>query len=80
MYILKQSYWLYFFLMNFVYPILVAVKGKIKGLITCKYPREHLLAPDVLIDIEKKKEIRMQTPWEVKISPFHDNLNDYTKR
>jgi formate dehydrogenase subunit gamma len=41
--------------MNFVYPILVAVKGKIKGLITCKYPREHLLAPDVLIDIENKK-------------------------
>jgi formate dehydrogenase subunit gamma len=46
-----------FFLMDFVYSVLVAVKGNIKGLITGKYPREHLeqLAPDVLIDIENKK-------------------------
>ena len=46
-----------FFLMDFVYSVLVAVKGNVKGLITGKYPREHLeqLAPDVLIDIENKK-------------------------
>lgn len=46
-----------FFLMDFVYSVLVAVKGNIKGLITGKYPREHLeqLAPDVLADIENKK-------------------------
>ncbi|MBF7071734.1 cytochrome b/b6 domain-containing protein, partial [Arcobacter butzleri] len=38
------------------YSALIAVKGNLKGLITGKYPREHLeqLAPDVLIDIEKK--------------------------
>lgn len=46
-----------FFLMDFVYSALVAVKGNLKGLITGKYPREHLeqLAPDVLADIENKK-------------------------
>lgn len=46
-----------FFLMDFVYSVLVAVKGNLKGLITGKYPREHLeqLAPDVLADIEDKK-------------------------
>lgn len=45
-----------FFLMDFVYSVLVSVKGNLKGLITGKYPREHLeqLAPDVLLDIEKK--------------------------
>lgn len=45
-----------FFLMDFVYSTLVAVKGNLKGLITGKYPREFLeqLAPDVLEDIEKK--------------------------
>jgi formate dehydrogenase subunit gamma len=46
-----------FFLMDFVYSVLVAVKGNLKGLITGKYPREHLeqLAPDILADIEKGK-------------------------
>ena len=46
-----------FFLMDFVYSTLVAVKGNFKGLLTGKYPREHLeqLAPDVLSDIENKK-------------------------
>lgn len=46
-----------FFLMDFVYSALVAVKGNFKGLITGKYPKEHLeqLAPDVLADIENKK-------------------------
>lgn len=46
-----------FFLMDFVYSVLVAVKGNLKGLITGKYPREHLeqLAPDILADIENKK-------------------------
>ncbi len=46
-----------FFLMDFVYSALVAVKGNLKGLITGKYPREHLeqLSPDVLADIENKK-------------------------
>jgi formate dehydrogenase subunit gamma len=46
-----------FFLMDFVYSTLVAVKGNLKGLLTGKYPREHLeqLAPDVLSDIENKK-------------------------
>lgn len=46
-----------FFLMDFVYSALVAVKGNLKGLITGKYPREHLeqLAPDVLADVENKK-------------------------
>ena len=46
-----------FFLMDFVYSALVAVRGNLKGLITGKYPREHLeqLAPDVLADIENKK-------------------------
>ena len=44
-----------FFLMDFVYSVLVAVKGNLKGLITGKYPREYLeqLAPDVLADIKK---------------------------
>ncbi|MDN5131088.1 cytochrome b/b6 domain-containing protein, partial [Aliarcobacter butzleri] len=39
-----------FFLMDFVYSALVAVKGNLKGLITGKYPREYLeqLAPDIL--------------------------------
>lgn len=47
-----------FFLMDFVYSTLVAVKGNLKGLITGKYPREFLeqLAPDVLEDIEKKEK------------------------
>jgi len=47
-----------FFLMDFVYSVLVAIKGNFKGLITGKYPREFLeqLAPDVLEDIEKKEE------------------------
>ncbi|BFU78836.1 hypothetical protein ALC152_20510 [Arcobacter sp. 15-2] len=46
-----------FFLMDFVYSVLVSVKGNFQGLITGKYPREHLeqLAPDVLADIENKK-------------------------
>jgi len=46
-----------FFLMDFVYSVMVAVKGNLKGLITGKYPREHLeqLAPDVLRDIEEKR-------------------------
>jgi cytochrome b subunit of formate dehydrogenase len=46
-----------FFLMDFVYSALIAVKGNFKGLITGKYPRQHLeqLAPDVLADIENKK-------------------------
>jgi len=49
-----------FFLMDFVYSVLVAIKGNFKGLITGKYPREFLeqLAPDVLEDIEKKEEKR----------------------
>lgn len=47
-----------FFLMDFVYSSLVAVKGNLKGLITGKYPREYLeqLAPDVLKDIEHNKK------------------------
>ncbi|EQB35457.1 FdhC protein [Sulfurimonas hongkongensis] len=46
-----------FFLMDFVYSVMIAVKGNLKGLITGKYPREHLeqLAPDVLEDIEEKR-------------------------
>jgi len=46
-----------FFLMDFVYSVMIAVKGNFKGLITGKYPREHLeqLAPDVLNDIEEKR-------------------------
>ena len=46
-----------FFLMDFVYSVLIATKGNLKGLITGKYPKEHLeqLAPDVLADIENKK-------------------------
>ena len=46
-----------FFLMDFVYSVLVSVKGNLKGLITGKYPREHLeqLAPDVLADIDNIK-------------------------
>jgi len=46
-----------FFLMDFVYSVLVSVKGNLKGLITGKYPREHLeqLSPDILHDIEKNK-------------------------
>lgn len=46
-----------FFLMDFVYSTLVAIKGNLKGLITGTYPREYLeqLAPDVLADIENKK-------------------------
>lgn len=46
-----------FFLMDFVYSVMVSVKGNLKGLITGKYPREHLeqLAPDVLQDIENKE-------------------------
>ncbi|WP_323596942.1 cytochrome b/b6 domain-containing protein [Aliarcobacter butzleri] len=46
-----------FFLMDFVYSALVAVKGNLKGLITGKYPREYLeqLAPDILSDIEKRE-------------------------
>ncbi|WP_418185331.1 cytochrome b/b6 domain-containing protein [Aliarcobacter vitoriensis] len=49
-----------FFLMDFVYSVLVAVKGNLKGLITGKYPREFLqqLAPDVLEDVIKKEEKR----------------------
>ena len=46
-----------FFLMDSVYSVLVSVKGNLKGLITGKYPREHLeqLSPDILHDIEKNK-------------------------
>lgn len=46
-----------FFLMDFVYSVMIAVKGNLKGLISGKYPREHLkqLAPDVLADIESKR-------------------------
>lgn len=46
-----------FFLMDFVYSALIAVKGNLKGLITGKYPREYLeqLAPDILEEIENKK-------------------------
>ncbi|MEW6550661.1 MAG: cytochrome b/b6 domain-containing protein [Campylobacterota bacterium] len=46
-----------FFLMDFVYSVLVAVKGNLQALISGKYPREHLeqLAPDILADIEKKQ-------------------------
>lgn len=46
-----------FFLMDFVYSVLVAVKGNLKGLVTGKYPREHLeqLAPDVLRDIVEQR-------------------------
>jgi len=46
-----------FFLMDFVYSVLVAVKGNLRALITGKYPREHLeqLAPDILKDIEDKE-------------------------
>lgn len=46
-----------FFLMDFVYSVMIAVKGNFKGLITGKYPREHLeqLAPDVLKDLEEKR-------------------------
>ncbi|MCK9491338.1 MAG: cytochrome b/b6 domain-containing protein [Sulfurimonas sp.] len=46
-----------FFLMDFVYSVMIAVKGNLKGLVTGKYPREHLeqLAPDVLKDIEEKR-------------------------
>jgi formate dehydrogenase subunit gamma len=48
-----------FFLMDFVYSVLVSIKGNLRGLITGKYPREHLqqLAPDVLADIEIKKAV-----------------------
>jgi formate dehydrogenase subunit gamma len=44
-----------FFLMDFVYSSLIAVKGNLKGLITGKYPREYLeqFAPDILEDLEK---------------------------
>ncbi len=43
--------------MDFIYSVMVAVKGNFQGLITGKYPREHLeqLAPDVLEDIEDKR-------------------------
>lgn len=46
-----------FFVMDFLYSVLISVKGNLKGLITGKYPREHLqqLAPDVLADIESIK-------------------------
>jgi len=46
-----------FFLMDFVYSVLIAIKGNFKGFITGKYPREFLeqLAPDVLEDIKKKE-------------------------
>jgi len=47
-----------FFIMDFVYSILISIKGNFKGLITGKYPREHLaqLAPDILADIENSKK------------------------
>lgn len=46
-----------FFIMDFVYSSLVAVKGNIKGLISGKYPREHLeqIAPDVLAELDEAK-------------------------
>lgn len=46
-----------FFLMDFVYSVMISVKGNLRGLITGKYPREHLeqLAPDVLADIQSIK-------------------------
>jgi formate dehydrogenase subunit gamma len=45
-----------FFMMDFVYSTVVSIKGNLKGIITGKYPREHLeqLAPDILKDIEGK--------------------------
>ncbi|AXH12063.1 cytochrome b/b6 domain-containing protein [Halarcobacter bivalviorum] len=51
-----SSVMIMFFMMDFVYSVAVAVKGNIQGIITGKYPREHLeqLAPDVLADIEGK--------------------------
>lgn len=50
-----------FFLLDFVYSTLVAVKGNFKGLITGKYPREYLeqIAPDVLNEIEIKEGKRV---------------------
>jgi len=47
-----------FFLMDFVYSTLVAIKGNVQGILTGVYPREHLeqLAPDVLAELENKKE------------------------
>jgi len=47
-----------FFIMDFVYSILISIKGNFKGLITGKYPREHLeqMAPDILKDIEDSKK------------------------
>jgi len=50
-----------FFLFDFVYSTIIAVKGNLKGLITGKYPREHLeqLAPDILADVEEKEERRV---------------------
>lgn len=52
-----SSVLLMFFIMDFVYSALVAVKGNYKGLITGKYPREHLeqIAPDVLKELDEKK-------------------------
>lgn len=52
-----SSVMLMFFIMDFVYSALVSVKGNFKGLVTGKYPREHLeqLAPDILADIERKE-------------------------
>jgi len=51
-----SSVMIMFFMMDFVYSVGVAIKGNLKGIITGKYPREHLeqLAPDVLADIEGK--------------------------
>ena len=60
-----------FFLMDFVYSALIAVKGNLKGLITGKYPREYLeqLAPDILSDIEKREgKVKWQLFQEVKTS------------
>ncbi len=52
-----SSVLLMFFIMDFVYSALVAVKGNWKGLVSGKYPREHLeqIAPDVLKELEEKK-------------------------
>jgi formate dehydrogenase subunit gamma len=52
-----SSVLLMFFIMDFVYSALVAVKGNYKGLVSGKYPREHLeqIAPDVLKELEEKK-------------------------
>jgi formate dehydrogenase subunit gamma len=52
-----SSVLLMFFILDFVYSALVAVKGNVKGLVTGRYPKEYLeqLAPEILREIEKDK-------------------------